>query len=283
MKIKKILNNNAVVVNDLGEEKIVMGSGIAFQKRKNDIVDPSLIEKVFVMDDPDQYGHLQEMLRTLPEEEIAVSEEIISLAERELKVTFNEHIHIALTDHLSFALERIGKGMAIRNTLLNEIRILYPREFQIGLRAKHMIHEKLQVEIPEDEVGYIAMHIHTAWKNAGACGTDADMTAMIRDIAEGIERAAGVTLSRSSANYERLVTQLENILQTDETGKLYSELNPEIVRIAKERYALANAQALEIADQVEEDYGYSFTDSQRVLVAMEINRVCTRFKDIQMM
>ncbi|MNO39954.1 Levansucrase and sucrase synthesis operon antiterminator [compost metagenome] len=279
MKIKKILNNNAVVVNDLGVEKIVMGSGIAFQKRKNDIIDPSLVEKVFIKDDPDQYGHLQEMLGTLPEEEIAASEQIISYAEHELKVTFNEHIHIALTDHLSFALERIHKGTMIQNTLLDEIRILYPREFQIGLHAKSMIREALQVDIPEDEVGYIAMHIHTAWKNAGVRGTAAEMAAMIRDIAEGVEQAAGITLDRASANYERLVTQLENILRTDETGKLLSELNPEIVRIAKERYTRAYVQAQEVSVLVEEDYGYVLSDSQLVCIAMEINRINTRSKD----
>lgn len=278
MKIKKILNNNAVVANDLGEEKIVMGSGIAFQKGKNDIIDPSLIEKVFIMEDPDQYGHLQEMLRTLPEEEIAASEQIISYAEQELEVTFNEHVHIALTDHLSFALERIKKGTMIQNTLLDEIRILYPREFQIGLHAKSIIRKILQIDIPEDEVGYIAMHIHTAWKNAGVRGASAEMAAMIRDIAEGVEQAAGITLERSSANYERLVTQLENTLQADETGKLLSELNPEIVRIAKERYAQAYLQAKEIGDQVEEDYGYTLIDSQLVFIAMEINRINTRSK-----
>ncbi|OKP98677.1 PRD domain-containing protein [Paenibacillus sp. P46E] len=279
MKIKKILNNNAVVVNDLGEEKIVMGSGIAFQKRKNDIIDPSLIEKVFIMDDPEQYGHLQEMLGTLPEEEIAASEQIISYAEHELEVTFNEHVHIALTDHLSFALERISKGTMIQNTLLDEIRILFPREFQIGLRAKSIIREALQVDIPEDEVGYIAMHIHTAWKNAGARGTAAEMAAMIRDIAEGVEQASGIMLKRGSANYERLVTQLENILRSDETGKLLSELNPEIVRIAKERYAREYTQAKEIGHQVEEDYDYVLIDSQLVFIAMEINRINTRSKD----
>ncbi|MDT3424855.1 beta-glucoside operon transcriptional antiterminator [Paenibacillus forsythiae] len=280
MKIKKILNNNAVVVHDHGEEKIVMGSGIAFQKGKNDIVDPYRIEKVFIMDDPDQYGHLQEMLRTLPEEEIAVSESIISFAENELSVTFKKHIHIALTDHLSFALKRLSKGMVIQNTLLQEIRILYPREFQIGLHAKKIIREKLNIEIPDDEVGYIAMHIHTAWVNAGASGSGADKAALIRDIAEGVERTAGVAMDRGSATYERLVNQLENILRSDESGKLCNELAPEIVRIAKERYHTAYEQAKWVAAQVEEDYDYTFADSQLVLIAMEINRMDTRLKNM---
>ena len=276
MKIKKILNNNAAVVSDHGEEKIVLGSAIAFQKGKNDIIDPTQIEKVFVMEDPAQYSHLREMLRTLPEEEIAVSQEIIAFAERELGVTFHEHIHIALTDHLSFALERIGKGISIRNTLLEEIRILYPREFQIGLQAKRMICEKLQVIIPEDEVGFIAIHIHTAWKNAGIRGKGQEKTAMIRDIAEGVGQAAGVVLDRRSANYERLLTQLENMLQTDESGNLHNELNPELVAIAKKNFAEAYAQARKIGDLVAEDYSYFFTDNQLVVIAMEINRVSTR-------
>lgn len=280
MKIKKILNNNAVVALDGGEEKIVMGSGIAYQKGKNDIIDPERIEKVFIKDDADQYGHLQEMLRSLPEEEIAVSECIIAHAEQELGVTFNKPVHIALSDHLSYALERLSRGMLIQHTLLAEIRILYPREFEIGQYAKSLIREKLQVEIPDDEVGYIAMHIHTAWANAGACHSSPELAAMIRDITEGVEREAGVRLNRQSANYERLVNQLENMLQTDDaTGIPRGELDPEIVRIAKERYPLVYGQACRIADEVDDDYGYVFTDSQLVLLALEINRLGRRMED----
>jgi beta-glucoside operon transcriptional antiterminator len=67
MKVKKILNNNALVVKDGGEEKIVLGSGIAFQKKKNDIVDRSKIEKIFVMKDSTEYRQFEEILKTLPE------------------------------------------------------------------------------------------------------------------------------------------------------------------------------------------------------------------------
>lgn len=34
MKIKRILNHNAVVVKDQNEEKILLGAGIGFDKRK---------------------------------------------------------------------------------------------------------------------------------------------------------------------------------------------------------------------------------------------------------
>ncbi|MFS8580439.1 MAG: levansucrase, partial [Novibacillus thermophilus] len=35
MKIAKVLNNNAVVIKDKGQEKIAIGSGIGFRKGKN--------------------------------------------------------------------------------------------------------------------------------------------------------------------------------------------------------------------------------------------------------
>ncbi|WP_017811285.1 MULTISPECIES: PRD domain-containing protein [Paenibacillus] len=276
MKIKKILNNNAVVVDDHGQEKIVMGGGISFEKGKNDIVDAQRIEKVFILEDQERYGYLQEMLQKLPEEEIAVSESIISYAEQELQVSFNEHIHIALTDHLSFALERLRSGMVIHNTLLEEIRLLYPAEFQIGLHARQLIARRLQVDIPEDEVGYIAMHIHTARMNAGAQATAAGMAAIMKDIVEEIEDVIDQPLDRKSSAYERLMSQLKSILQDHQQDQPGSELDPEIIRIAIERYSSIYAQVEEMSAQIEDEYGYVLTESQRVLIAIEVNRLLDR-------
>ena len=45
MKIAKILNNNvAVVLGDNGKEQVVMGRGLAFQKRVGDELDAVVVE-----------------------------------------------------------------------------------------------------------------------------------------------------------------------------------------------------------------------------------------------
>lgn len=45
MHIKKILNNNAVVVlNDQGKEQIAMGKGIAFKRAVADEIDPAQVD-----------------------------------------------------------------------------------------------------------------------------------------------------------------------------------------------------------------------------------------------
>ena len=48
MIIKRILNNNVVITSDEnGEETIVMGKGIGYQKAKGDTIDEEKINKVF--------------------------------------------------------------------------------------------------------------------------------------------------------------------------------------------------------------------------------------------
>ncbi len=63
LKIKKILNNNAVIVSDEGEEKIAIGPGVAFKKARNDIVNPHKVEKLFVMSENDKF---QQLLTRIP-------------------------------------------------------------------------------------------------------------------------------------------------------------------------------------------------------------------------
>ncbi len=276
MKIKKILNNNTVLASDQGEEKIVMGLGIGFQKKKNDIVVQSKIEKIFVMKDRSEYEKFEEIVTTLPEEHIQVAEEIISYTEKELGVSLNEHIHIALTDHLSFALERLTKGMVIKNTLLNEIKILYPKEFQIGCWAKSLILEKLEIEIPEDEVGYIALHIHTAKMNAGDMEKTLDITSMIRDMVDIIESSLNIKMDEGSVSYERLITHLRYAVQRSETGESFFDLDPEMSEMVKEKYIEAFSCAQQVGHFVREEYDFELPEMELVYISMQIHRIYNR-------
>ena len=214
MRINKILNNSAVVVKDIDGEKIVMGEGIGFQKRKNDLVNQAKIDKVFVIKDSNEHKKFEEILQLLPEEHIKIAEEIITYAEKELGVMINEHIHVAFCDHLSFAIERLTNGISIKNALLDQIKILYVKEFQIGLWAKALIKENLGVEIPEDEVGNIAMHIHTAKMNTGDMQETIDITTTIQEITRIIESCLNINIVEDTMSYERLITHLRFSLKS---------------------------------------------------------------------
>ncbi|MEC1262736.1 PRD domain-containing protein [Bacillus swezeyi] len=276
MKIKKILNNNALVVKDHDEEKIVLGSGIAFQKKKNDIVDRSKIEKIFVMKDSSEYRQFEEILKTLPEDHIQVAEEIISHAEHELGIKINERIHVAFSDHLSFAIERLSKGMVIKNPLLDEVKVLYTKEFQIGRWAKALIKEKLKIEIPEDEVANIALHIHTAKTNAGDMTKTLDLTTMIRDIIGVIENKLDITIKDETISYERLVTHLRFAIQHIEAGETFYELDSDMINLIKKKFRQAFLCAREIGEFVKNEYGFAFPEKELCYITMHIQRFYQR-------
>ncbi|WP_314576107.1 CAT RNA binding domain-containing protein [Enterococcus gilvus] len=49
MRILRVINNSVVLVKDKGIEKIILGKGIGFKKKKNQNIDLNLIDKIFVM------------------------------------------------------------------------------------------------------------------------------------------------------------------------------------------------------------------------------------------
>src|SRR5699024_1980400 len=125
--------------------------------KKKDIVNEAKIEKLFVSKESEK---LEQVLLRIPEEHSMVTEAIIAYAEEKLGTQLNDHIRIALTDHISVAIDREKQGIHVKNKLLPEIRILYKKEFDIGLWAIQLIEEKFHMKIAIDEAAFIALHVH---------------------------------------------------------------------------------------------------------------------------
>ena len=163
MKIHKVLNNNvAVVFDEKGREKIVMGRGICFKKKAGENVKEEEIDKIFSLQASDAQNKLQVLVQDLPMEHIAVGEEIISEAKQRLGRELNDMIYISLIDHVHGAILRLLDGMTVKNALLWDIRRFYKEEFQIGLWALDLIEKKCHLRLPEDEAGFIALHLVNA-------------------------------------------------------------------------------------------------------------------------
>ena len=109
MKIAKILNNNvAIVLGEQGQEQVMMGRGLAFNKRVGDALDTQLIEKVFALQNPRLTNRLSELLSEIPIEVITTTELIIARAREQLGSKLHESLSIALCDHCNFAIVDLG-------------------------------------------------------------------------------------------------------------------------------------------------------------------------------
>ena len=119
--VSKVLNNNVILVTDKNsnQELVLVGKGIGFGKKdgRNVTLSEKDIEKSFIAYDEKTKTEYFQLISQMDSNVMGVSEEIIALAEENLG-RLNSHIHIALTDHIGFALDRIKMGMEMSNPFI---------------------------------------------------------------------------------------------------------------------------------------------------------------------
>ncbi len=157
------------------------------------------------------------VIRNMDYRVITVGEEIIQMAKKAFH-TLNAHIYVALTDHIGFTLERIKQGMVISNPFLYEIKSLYKEEYDIGRQAKIIIKKKLGVTIPDDEVGFIALHIHSARQNKEVKDT-VKHTRLIQKMVTIVEEDIGSNIDKDKILYSRLIKHLRQCMERVEAQK----------------------------------------------------------------
>lgn len=151
MRIKKILNTNAIIGEDVfGHEVLLLGSGVGFRRKPGDIVDKKLVEKNFILTDPKQMNRFEQIMGSIPPDYILITEKIIDYALNFHHMELNEAIHVSLVDHLYNAVCNLEDGVSIPNNLLSDIARFYPDEYDVGRHALLLVHQKLGYELPDD-------------------------------------------------------------------------------------------------------------------------------------
>lgn len=269
MKIKKILNNNAVVVTDNNKEKIAIGTGISFQKKKNDIINPSKIEKLFVMKENEKF---QQLLLQIPEEHFDISEEIITYAEEYLGAKLNDHIHIGLTDHLSFAIDRVRDGINLNNKLFHEIKILYKKEFEIGMWAISHIKKRINLQMNVDEAAYIALHIHTAKIQGGDMKQTLRQTAIISNMIQIIKEFLKIDIDEDELSYQRLMTHLRYAVSRISNDKFRS-IDDEMLKMFITKFPIAYNCAKKVALDLSQTHAIQLPEHELGYLTLHIERL----------
>lgn len=213
MKIKKKLNNNVAVVTDkTGNEIIVMGKGITYDKKAGDCIDVEQVEKQFVPSNKDFSMKFQEILLDIPSKYLEVSNCIIERAKKYLDAEIDDNIYISLTDHIHMAVKRYLDGMQVPNPLLLDIKRFYNKEYEIGCQALEIIKDQLKVELPEDEAGFIAFHFVNAQQNLESSKM-VDIMKLVKEITNIVKYQMGLDFDEESVYYYRFITHLKFFAQ----------------------------------------------------------------------
>lgn len=273
--IEKVINNNIISAYEKsGAEVIVMGRGIGFKKKQGEMVPADQISKIFRIKSRTLAEQFKELLANMPLERVRISDEIISHAKDHLKLKLNQSIYVTLTDHINFAIERVSQGIEPQNALLWEIKRFYPQEFQLGIYALELIQDRLDILLPEDEAGFIALHFVNA-----EYGTDIRDAVKFPDqmqaIVDIVEHDLGILLDESSLHYERFMTHIKFLIQRIYRKELLSSEDRELSLMMRRKYPREYECSVKVAEYIMQATGSRLSEEEIMYLSVHIRRVTT--------
>lgn len=274
MKVIKVINNNLVQSQDeSGQEVLVMGCGLGFKKKAGDAIEESKIEKIYKYDEKDYLEQLKLLLSKTPLEHVQVANEIIHYAKFSLGKKLSDNIYITLTDHISFSIQRAKQGIEVSNALLWEIKRFYNHEYLVGKEALSIIERRLGIVLPEDEAGFIALHLVNASMDCMEMRQTTEMTKMIQNIVNIVKYHFQKELDEYSIHYERFLTHLKFLVNRILTGMEIEGDDTEFLQVLKEQYKTEYQCALKVREYVKKEYGREMTEDELVYLTVHIKRI----------
>lgn len=273
--VQRILNNNAFVsTNEQGQEIVVMGKGIVFQKHCGDRVPYARAEQIFQLSQ-ENTSRFQELIARIPMNYMVLSEKIIQMAEKKLDKSLNESIYITITDHIYSAVQRYQKGLIIRNTMRWEIQRYYPDEYAVGLQAAQIIHDALSVSFAEDEAAFMALHFVNA-ETGIELGQMYEATELIHKICDLVHQHFQMDFDTTSMAYYRFLTHVKFFAQRLMLGSYYEDDDSELLAAVRAKYPEAYHCTQKIAAYIVQTRGQKLGEEEELYLTVHIARVTKR-------
>lgn len=268
--VVKSFNNNIVLVKEGGKEKILFQKGIGFGRKPGEIVkEGTIVEKVFSIEDKENQRNFDEVLNRVDTKLIGIVEEVIAEISEELGEELNENIHIGLIDHLFYAIKRLKENEEIQNPFIVEIETLYNKEFELANKLADRISKEINLDIPEGEKGFIALHIHSA-RNNGKLSNTIKYNFLSSSIIEHVEDRLNIDIDRKSLDYARFLTHIRFAIERIINNKAITN---DLIDVIKEKYTISYEIAEETKNIICNSLGIpEVSDDEVGYLAMHIER-----------
>lgn len=271
MRIYKILNNNLVLAKDKkNQEIIVKGLGIGFHAKRGDIIDETLIEKIFYPDNKQNSVQIQEYLTSIPEIYIDFVQKFVDRIKKEYKIDFNNSIYLSLSDHIFGTVKRFKNGISLKNVLLLDIKQLYKKEYEIGSKMLYELNQNFNINLAEDEAGFIALHFANA-QEGNQKNDNYKIALIVNQIQEIVKNYySELTFDETSLYYQRFLTHLKYFAQRYLHKELQYNEDERLFNIIKEQYREAYGCVKVIYIMMEEKYQYALSKEEMMYLSIHI-------------
>ncbi|WP_099469657.1 PRD domain-containing protein [Konateibacter massiliensis] len=279
MKIKQILNNNAVLVTKGTNELVVLANGVGFSKKIGQKISESEVNKIFVLETHEMVEHFSYQLSKTDPELLLLIEKIVKFAKEKYDMQVRDYIYLTLLDHIDYTLKRFSEGVEFDSPLHWEIKRFYRREHEIGKKALEFIYEYAGCLLPENEASAIALHFVNIRSNKINMNETARVTKIIHDLTNIVKYEFKVIFDEDSFDYSRFITHLHYFAQRIVFNEAFSEDGENDLYLQlKNLYPLAYKCVQKIKLYVYNTHHILMSENEEVYLMVHIQRITHRSK-----
>lgn len=278
-RVRKALNHNTLIAisMDNNQEYLLIGKGIGFGKKVSERFEiPENIEcSIYSLQEQTERGKAMELVKGIDPIYLEIAGKVLKKSE-EVFGKIDRRILFPMADHIAFAVQRIRANEQISNPLTDDIRALFHMEYKTAECVKDILWEMLQIEIDEHEIGYIALHIHSAIEDENVA-LSMQIAMAVRECIRMIEEETGQTIDVMSLSYNRLMNHIRYMVARSIKGeKLKLNMNDYMSIKFPKSYAMAVAVCKQLEVQLhqnspldEVEIGYLAMHIERVVMDKE--------------
>lgn len=225
-RVKKALNHNTVIAIGLedNQEYLLLGKGVGFGKKVSERIKPQEDCTVYSLREQTDRGTAMEIVKEIDPVYLEVAQQVLKEAERIFgKIDWS--ILFPMADHIAFAVKRIQNKEQISNPLTSDIQALFHMEYKTAECLRPILRERLLAEIDEHEIGYVALHIHSAIVDENVA-LSMQIAGTVRECIELVEQETKTTIDVMSLSYNRLMNHVRYMVARALKGeKLKLDMN----------------------------------------------------------
>ncbi len=278
-RIVQVLNNNVAVVHTRNNQQIiVMGKGVAFQKKKGDLVNDHKIQQVFEVKDNHTVTDLTTLMVNIPLAFISVGYKLIDQVTQKYHFSVESYIYVTLTTHLFAAYKRVLQHTESVN-YLPDLSKNYPIAYKIADDILAGFKKELNVTFPDYERKSIALHFINAHPDKLTQDSLNNLKLeqnqrFINLVKDELEKFGILQTRKNDSDYDRLLIHLKyfvNRLNNAQPDTL--SISTKMVAEIKEEYAPAWNIVEAIGKQAKQKLNIDLSLTEKSYMAIHIQRL----------
>jgi transcriptional antiterminator/mannitol/fructose-specific phosphotransferase system IIA component (Ntr-type) len=162
-----------------------------------------------------EQGYNKEIKNLLGELDLEEIEKVVKVAEKELGIRFADSAFTGLIVHIAFAISRL---LAEQDIKIAEDRlkiIKKKKEFKIARKVAKLLEDKFPIKIPEDEIGFITIHLLGAKMREGKVDDkleENELEYLVKEMIRVVEKYFSADFSTDQKLYSGLLVHLQAIV-----------------------------------------------------------------------